>query len=656
MTCRSGPLIRIRNWTTLGCLLLASNSVRVLAQTTPTTDNGLRQFSANYDTAAGTGVVVVNVSAEKSGIYLDRQALIKLMNLANQTATWQTTVNTAQGVFADNVSQGVFANVTYGSYDIEVSAVGYSSEHRELRVINSRIPLQIDITLKRDPSAINLDVGERVVSPKARKETKRAVAALKSGNLKEAEKQLNQAYQSDASSSDLNFLLGYLYFEKKDYARAADYLSASARINPNNAQALTLLGRAGLERQDYPAARSALERAVIADADNWQPHNLLADTYLHQKSYDQARAEAQIAIAKGKSSAGPAQLVLGEALVNLGQDKQGLQALNQFLQEEPRHPMAGQVRSLIAEIEEYDARPAVAETVVRSAPKLTGVDPLLALSAPGLSVKSWQPPGVDDIKLNVAPGMICPAEKVIEESGNRVQELVEDVSRFAAVEDLFHQKLDNFGLPVGFDERKFNYVVSISEAQPGYLSVDEYRSEKMGLTDYPDHIASAGFAALALVFHPHMRDNFDMKCEGLGDWRGQPAWLVRFQQRRDRPRRIHSYKVGQRVYPVELKGRAWITADKFQIVRIESELVSPMPEIQLVSEHQVVEYGPIPFSKKNTSLWLPKTAEIYFDFRRKRYYRRHSFDHYMLFAVDSDEKRKEPEDKPAASSAEKKSL
>jgi hypothetical protein len=71
-----------------------------------------------------------------------------------------------------------------------------------------------------------------------------------------------------------------------------------------------------------------------------------------------------------------------------------------------------------------------------------------------------------------------------------------------------------------------------------------------------------------------------------------------------------------------------------------------MPEIQLLSEHQVVEYGPIPFPKKNTSLWLPKSAEIYFDFRKHRYYRRHSFDHYMLFAVDSDEKRKEPVAKP----------
>ena len=225
----------------------------------------------------------------------------------------------------------------------------------------------------------------------------------------------------------------------------------------------------------------------------------------------------------------------------------------------------------------------------------------------------------------------------------RVQELVDDVARFAAVEDLFHQSLDNYGVPSRTETRKYNYVASISEPEPGYLAVDEYRADKMDYSGYPDGIASTGFAALALVFHPHMRDNFTMTCEGLGDWHGQATWLVHFQQREDRPNRMHSYKVGGQTFPVPLKGRAWITPDKFQIVRIEAEMVHPIPEILLASEHQVVEYGPVPFEKKNTTLWLPKSAEIYFDFRKHRYYRRHSFDHYMLYSVDTQEKRKEPQ-------------
>jgi hypothetical protein len=54
-----------------------------------------------------------------------------------------------------------------------------------------------------------------------------------------------------------------------------------------------------------------------------------------------------------------------------------------------------------------------------------------------------------------------------------------------------------------------------------------------------------------------------------------------------------------------------------------------------------------PVPKRNIILWLPKDVEIYFDFRTQRYYRHHSFDHFMLFSVETDEKRNEPIPQPA---------
>jgi hypothetical protein len=298
--------------------------------------------------------------------------------------------------------------------------------------------------------------------------------------------------------------------------------------------------------------------------------------------------------------------------------------------------MAGQVRNIVAEIQDHVAM------AVGSHLRISKLDPLAALPPPGLSIRSWQPPGIDEVKPYVAPAVVCPVTQVIDEAGKRVTQLVEDVERFAAVEELLHQNLDDYGIPTRTLTRKYNYVARISEPQTGFLNVEEYRAEKLTLEGYPDKIASTGFAALALVFHPHMRESFAMACEGLGDWRGHASWLVHFRQRNDRPNHMHSYKVGNRLHPVGLKGRAWITADKFQIVRIEAEIVNPIPEIQLLSEHQMVEYGPVPFPKKNATLWLPRNAQIYFDLRKHHYYRRHSFDHYMLYSVESGDKPKEP--------------
>jgi hypothetical protein len=127
----------------------------------------------------------------------------------------------------------------------------------------------------------------------------------------------------------------------------------------------------------------------------------------------------------------------------------------------------------------------------------------------------------------------------------------------------------------------------------------------------------------------------------LGEWRGQATWLVYFRQRDDKPNRIRSYRIGDNYYAVNLKGRAWISADKFQVVHIETDLVKPMPDIELLSEHLSVDYGPVAFPKKKTELWLPKSAELYIAFQRHRFHRRHIFNNFMLFSVDSQERTKD---------------
>jgi tetratricopeptide (TPR) repeat protein len=608
----------------------------------PMNDPHRLDLTVTYRTSPGTAVLLVDVFAESTRSLLDRQAVVKLRSLTSQGITWQTT---------DDKSLAAFTDVVLGGYEVEVSAVGYLSSRQELQIGNQVGTTPLQMVLQKDPAAVNLNVADSMPS-KARKEVKRAVSALKSGNLKEAQKQLERAYGLVPSSPDLNFLLGYLYFQKKDFAQAGNYLGTATNLKPHDAQALTLLGRVGLEREDYPAARSALEQAVEADAENWLPRNLLADSYLRQRNYDKARQQAELAISKGKNKASPAQLVLGQALVGLGRDQDGIQALNTFLQDAPQNPIAPQVRSLITQIEQHKNRSTYDSAAQPSPPvvaiSVSGVDPLRALAAPAFSLRTWQPAGIDEAMPSVAAGVVCPMQTVMDGSGARVQELVDDVSRIAAIEDLFHQSLDEMGNPIRVDSRKYNYVASIDESRPGFIAVDEYRGDRTEVHGFPDDIASTGFAALALVFHPHMREDFDMVCEGLGGWHGQATWLVHFRQRSDRPSRIHGYKVGGQIYPVSIKGRAWITSDKFQIVRIEADLVHSMPEIRLSSEHQIVDYGPVPFAKKGTDLWLPKSAEIYFEFRKSRYYRRHSFDHYMLFSVGSDEKRKELKATPVA--------
>jgi tetratricopeptide (TPR) repeat protein len=564
--------------------------------------------------------LVVTVVNDDNKTKLDRQSVVKLHDLKRDITTWQTT---------SNDSQITFCNIDFGDYEIDTTAVGYITDHRQWHLAGTVQERKIQIMLHKDPTEVELDASDDMIPPKFRKDAKRALDELKSANFKDAQKRLEKLSQVAPSSPQINFLLGYLFVQLRDYEKAETYLARATTLGPHRAPTFTLLGRVQLQRQEYDVARKTLEVAVQTDPSYWMAHNLLADAYLKHKDYEKSQEQAQLAVDQGRSAGSVALLVLGQALANVGKDEEGIDALNRFVQANPENPAVPQVRALIMEIKNRDS------AQLGIGPVQSG-DLALAASVPSLPESAWGPPGVDDVKPPVAPGVICPEQQVVDAAGMRVTQLVDNIAKFAAVEDMVHEQLDKAGSPVSKETRKFNYVASITESRPGFLETSEYRNLRYGITDLPDHIVTTGFVTLALIFHPDMRDNFQMNCEGLGQWHGQPAWLVHFRQRDDKPSRFADYVVGSQRYPMKLKGRAWITTDNLQIVRIESDLASPLP--QLAVQHQIAEYGPVRFPSKSVELWLPQNVDIYLELNRHRYHRRHSFDHFMLFAVNSQDK------------------
>jgi len=578
-------------------------------------------------------VLVVRVLDEKN-FPLDRQSLIKLENKGTRAAMWQTTADQSEAYFTD---------LGVGQYDLEVSAVGYLTARKSQTVAGGYGTQHLEVVLERDPTSINLqEPNAPDMPPKARKATQRGVRALKSGNLKSAQQQLEVALKLVPKSPDVNFLLGYLYFLRKDFQHSQTFLVNAATGDLRNVQALTLLGRIRLHNGDLVAAKATLQDAVTTNPDYWMAHYFLSNVYLLQHDYESSREQAQIAIERSKGAGNAARLVLGQALANLGKDKDAIDVLTSFLNASPDAQQASQVRGLIDQIKRRASAPNPRSVPLAVAPPEALVDD----TDLRLSIKTWEPAGVDDVKPWVSSNVTCPEGQVVSEAGESVKQLVDDISRFAAIEELLHENVDELGNAITKETRHYNYLADISEAKPGYLEVQEYRTEHGEIPQFPDNIISNGFPTLAFVFHPAMWENFEFSCEGMGELSGKPMWLVHFRQREDRPNRIHAFKIGGMIYSVNLKGRAWITPDKFQIARVESDIVKPMPNIQLLTEHQIVQYGPVDFPKKKVQLWLPKSADLYVDFRKHRYFRRHSFDHFMLFSSDSEEKYSGPKQDP----------
>jgi hypothetical protein len=273
--------------------------------------------------------------------------------------------------------------------------------------------------------------------------------------------------------------------------------------------------------------------------------------------------------------------------------------------------------------------------------------PALSVVAPAAAARasrpSWIPSGIDDVPA-VKAGVECPVPQVVGGAGQRITELIDNLQKFDATERVEHFNVNGAGSRGKPETRTFDYTVTITPSRSGVFYLEEYRNGTIDPLQFPAQIATVGLSSMALMLHPILITDFKLACEGLGQLDGHPAWQIHFEQRADRPNRILSYALGKQVYPVPLIGRVWVDATTYQVRRFESELLDPVEKIGLTQQYIAIDYGPVQFQAHKLELWLPLDANVYWERRGRRYYRRHSFSNFKLFGVDASQHIKAPEE------------
>ncbi len=251
----------------------------------------------------------------------------------------------------------------------------------------------------------------------------------------------------------------------------------------------------------------------------------------------------------------------------------------------------------------------------------------------------------DDVNAGVPAvenGIPCVLPHVLNGAAQRAKELVANLPKFAATETMQHYEIFKSGKILGPQTVTFDYMAEMNQVRPDMLVMEETRDGRIPLEKFPAHFATLGLPIMALVFHPVFSGEYEMQCEGLGQWDNQPAWQIYFFQRADKIPRLRAYTSGDKSYRLKLRGRAWLDARTFHPLRIETDLIDPVPQIELLREHLAVNYRPVHFSHDNEEIWLQNNAEVFMDFHGHRYRRVHTFSNYQLFSVDVSSKDSAP--------------
>jgi VWFA-related protein len=264
----------------------------------------------------------------------------------------------------------------------------------------------------------------------------------------------------------------------------------------------------------------------------------------------------------------------------------------------------------------------------------------------------WDPPIVDSPLATLSSTPVCSLASVLKLASLRAAELVENLQRFDAHEQVHFELTDALGVSQSSIQAKFDYLVDFGR-QPNELGLHEIRAPLAG-TDprLTGMVADIGVPALALIFYPALQSDYEMRCEGITRWKNKPAWVIYFRQIKGKRARTAGIRTASKVMPVSLKGRAWISADSGEVMHVETNLVEGVAVIEVQKDLPVVvqasaisvDYAPVNFPSKHLQLWLPQSAVSYTDYGKRRMTIRHVFSDFQLASVQTEQTVRNPKE------------
>jgi tetratricopeptide (TPR) repeat protein len=586
------------------------------------------------------GVTLLVSVREPNGTPLDIGALVTLNSFAGEMHVTSATRDGGTASFPD---------VRAGDYNVEVSAPGYQSTTQQVEVIASGgINYMVYVYVQPESASPtpNAPGSPTVMAPRLQAEIQKALEKIRKEQYDAAREHLEKATKMAQGNADVQYLFGLLEYKQNHIEAARTKFQAAIALNPNHEKAYVALGELQLRAGDADEASKTLEKAYQQNGADWRMHLLLAQAYAAQQLYEKAELHAARAVELAKSNRAPAQLLLGRIQAAQGRVMDAADTFQALIRALPNESAAQEAKTELAKLEKptpwldmpapMPAGPSAMPTEIApaSTPQQAAVLPAIPMI-----VRAWAPPDIDAKEYPVAPDVACSLGDVLHRAAMRSVKQLANFERFMATEHIVHQEVDADGGQSSPLSKDFAYLVFVQRGKDGTLFLDEERDGGQNLNQFPTHLASTGLVSLGVaVFLNTFQKDLTYSCEGLGKWRGQPAWQVRFEQRKEVESRLRSWRNEHGTFRVPLKGRVWVSANNYDVVHLETDLREPQPNIGVQRDHLIVDYGPVQFEHAGVSLWLPWYAEMFMEVHGKRYHHRHTLTNYALFSVDTSDK------------------
>jgi tetratricopeptide (TPR) repeat protein len=231
---------------------------------------------------------------------------------------------------------------------------------------------------------------------------------------------------------------------------------------------------------------------------------------------------------------------------------------------------------------------------------------------------------------------------ILDGVGTKILEMVKSFPNTTADEAIHQEKLSRKGAVRGAQDQRFRYLcLAPNDAEmPDFV---EYRADSSGYEVIPKGLGDGfmltrGFTSSPLIFHPAYRSESTFRYLGRQNVNGRPTHVVAFAQLPGKARLVGSFQNGGDSVTTLLQGLAWIDTTNYEIVRMHTDLLAPLPELGLKRAASDVVFNEVRFSRLKDSYWLPEEVTVTLDWNGKLLLNKHAYSAFKIFAVDATEK------------------
>ena len=182
----------------------------------------------------------------------------------------------------------------------------------------------------------------------------------------------------------------------------------------------------------------------------------------------------------------------------------------------------------------------------------------------------------------------------------------------------------------------FDYLMLVRQSPGGSPTLEESRTglnAPNGRKSKREQkiLHGIGFGYLWLLFLPENTPQSNYRLLGRQKMYGHETYVVGFAQSPDRVKVPGEITLPGIAYPLLYQGIAWIDAETFRIVRLRTDLLAPIPAIQVERLTSDLQFSEVKIPELNLPLWLPKQVELIWKQGEQLSGELHLYANYRLF-------------------------